>query len=295
MIKADSSRPLIRQGWLRVLLYIVALLLISGITLAIYIASKFKGNLSAASGLNMNTPALQLLPVLPVLVVTYIFRRWVDRESINSLGLMFRGYGKQAVAGGALAIFTLCAAALFLRITGHLKWVDFIFDARALFLAFGSTALLAFFTELVFRGYMLNNLISSFPGWLALTISTLLYLVFNPANTFFSFDFFTWTNTIIFGLLLGLNYLYTKNLWFSIFFHMGWKFFLGPVLGVSGNEYFQTLLESELNGGVNITGGAKGLEGSVTLLAASLLSLIALYVILRSKSNPLSQPVPGRI
>jgi hypothetical protein len=270
-------------------------LLITGIALAVYIASKFKGNLSAATGLNMNTPAMQFLPVLPVLVVTYIFRSWVDRESIISLGLMFPGYRKQAIAGGALAIFTICAAALFLRVTGHLKWVDFIFDARALFLAFGSTALLAFVTELVFRGYVLNNLMGSLPGWLALAISTLLYLVFNPANTFFSFDFFTWTNTIIFGLILGLNYLYTKNLWFSIFFHLGWKFFLGPVLGVSGSEYFQTLLESELSGGINITGGSKGLEGSVTLLAVSLLTLIALYVILQNKSNPKSQPVPGRI
>jgi uncharacterized protein len=295
MNKADSLKPLFRQGWLRVLLYVVALLLVTGIAFAIYIASKFKGNLSAASGMNMNTPVMQLLPILPVLLVTYIFRRWVDRKSIISLGFMFQGYRKQAVAGGALAIFTICATALFLRITGHLKWVDFIFDVRALFLAFGRTALLAIFTELVFRGYILNNLMSSFPGWLALTISTLLYMVFNPANTIFSFDFFTWTNTIIFGLILGLNYLYTKNLWFSIFFHLGWKFFLGPVLGISGNEFFQTILESELSGGTNITGGSKGLEGSVTLMAASLLCLTALFVILQSKSNPQSQPVPGRI
>jgi uncharacterized protein len=295
MINANSSKPLIRQGWLRVLLYIVSLLLFTGIALVIYIFSKSKGNLSAATGLNLNTPTLQLLPVLPALIVTYIFRRWADRKSFISVGLTFRGYEKQSIAGGALAVFTICVATLFLLITGHLKWVDFVIDLRTLFLAFGSTALLAFFTELVFRGYILNNLMSSFPGWLALTISTLLYLVFNPANTIFSFDFFTWTNTIIFGLILGLNYLYSKNLWFSIFFHLGWKFFLGPVLGVSGNEYFQTLLESELSGGTNITGGSKGLEGSVTLLAASLLSLIALYLILQNKSNPQSQPVPGRI
>jgi uncharacterized protein len=295
MNKTNLSKPLIRQSWLRILLYILSLLLLTAISLAIYIFIFSKGNLNALSGLNMNNPTLEILPILSILIVTYIFRRWIDRKPFISLGLAFRGYGKQAIAGGALAVFAICITAIFLQITGHLKWVDFVFDLRALFLAFGTTALLAFFTELVFRGYILNNLIGIVPDWVALAISTVLYLIFNSSNTVFSFDFFTWTNTIIFGLILGLNYIYTKNLWFSVFFHFGWKFFLGPVLGISGKQYFQTLLESELSGGANITGGSNGLEGSVTLLATSLLSLISLYLILRYKSNPQSQPVPGRI
>jgi uncharacterized protein len=295
MNKTNLSKTLIRQSWLRILLYIISLLLLTAISLAVYIFTFSKGNLNALSGLNMNNPTLEILPVLSILIVTFIFRRWIDRKPFISLGLAFRGYGKQAIAGGALAVFAICITAIFLQITGHLKWVDFVFDLRALFLAFGTMALLAFFTELVFRGYILNNLIGTVPDWLALTISTILYLIFNPSNTVFSFDFFTWTNTIIFGLILGLNYLYTKNLWFSVFFHFGWKSFLGPVLGISGKQYFQTLLESELSGGANITGGSNGLEGSVTLLATSLLSLISLYLILRHKSNPQSQPVPGRI
>ena len=70
---------------------------------------------------------------------------------------------------------------------------------------------------------------------------------------------------------------------------------IGPILGFSGDESFQTLLQTELNGDENITGGTNGLQGSVFLLAVFLISLAALYLFLQKKTNPVSQPVPGRI
>jgi len=107
--------------------------------------------------------------------------------------------------------------------------------------------------------------------------------------------FFPLLTTFIMGLIIGLNYIYTRNLWFSICFHTAWKFFEAPLLGFSGNESSQTLLQIDLHGDENITGGVNGLEGSVFLMAVSLLSLLTLYLFLQKKLNPRSQPVPGRI
>ena len=70
---------------------------------------------------------------------------------------------------------------------------------------------------------------------------------------------------------------------------------VGPVLGFSGDESFQTLLQIDLHGDESITGAANGLEGSVFLMAVSLLSFVAVYLFLQKKLNPQSQPVPGRI
>ncbi len=131
----------------------------------------------------------------------------------------------------------------------------------------------------------------SFPKWLALLISAILFMIFHWTTL----GFFPLVNMLIMGLILGLNYIYTRNLWFSICFHIGWKFMVGPVLGFSGDESFQTLLQTEMNGDENLTGGTNGLEGSVLFMAASLLSLIALYLFLQKKLNPGSQPAPGRI
>ncbi len=288
------SKPLLRSGWMRVLLYVVAFIVVSAIGLGIYILGN-KGALDA-SGLKTMTTGNGLLIVtgflfVLTLVITYIFRRKVDRRSFISLGLELNGHIRDAIAGAMLAIFIISASALVLKGTDHLRWMDIIFDPKALFLAFGSMVLVAFYEELIFRGYILNNLMDSFPKWTALFISAVLFMLFH----WNSVGFFPLVNGLILGLLTGLNYTFTRNLWFSICFHIAWKFMEGPVLGFSGNESFQTLLQIVVQGDENITGGANGLEGSVILMAVSLLTGVAFYLFLRKKLNPRSQPVPGRI
>jgi membrane protease YdiL (CAAX protease family) len=295
MNKSGNSKPLIGSGWLRALLFIIAFFLLLLLSLSILIIGFYKGDFSV-SGIQLlakgeNLWKLTLLLFALAVAVTYAFRRWIDRKSFISLGLDFNGHGREAIAGGMLAVFILCSSSLFLTATGHLKWLEIIFDPRTLFLAFGSTVLVAFYEELIFRGYILNNLMASFPKWLALGISAILFMVFHWTTL----GFFPLVNSLILGLILGLNYIYTRNLWFSICFHIGWKFMVGPVLGFSGDESFQTLLQTELNGDEKITGGPNGLEGSALLMAVSLLSLLALYLFLQKKFNPRSPLVPNQI
>jgi uncharacterized protein len=295
MNKTGLATPLIRQGWLRALLYIISLLLFVTTILAGFVYGFYRvdSDLTAIQKLLKGDAVMYISGIffILILVITYIFRRWVDRKSFGSLGLKLEGYGRDAFAGAGLAIFMMGASTLILKWTGHLKWMDIILDSRALFLSFGNILLIAFYEELVFRGYILNNLMDSFPKWLALGISALIFSLYHGTYT----GFFSLANALIIGLLLGLNYIYTRNLWFSICFHIVWLFMAGPVLGYSGNESFQTLLQTELNGDENITGGAAGLEGSAILMAVSLLSGLALYLFLRKKFNPRSLPVPGQI
>jgi uncharacterized protein len=298
MGKSGSIKPLISQGWLRALLFLIAFGLATGIFLAVYLMAVQKG-IPDTAGLDILLKGNNLLVTTAIifalsLILTFVFRRWVDRKSFVSLGLDFNGHGGEAIAGGVLATFIICASSLLLKATGHLKWMDIIFDSRALFLAFGSVVIISFYEELIFRGYILNNLMDSFPGWLALTISSLLFVIFHWTGQS-SIGFFSVANTLIMGLILGLNYVYTRNLWFSFCFHIGWKFMEGPAFGYSGDDSFQTFLQPELSGDVNITGGANGLEGSVILMAVALLSLIALYLFLQRKFNPRFRPAPGRI
>src|SRR5450432_627872 len=291
MNKSISSRPVIKAGWLRALLYIVALGLGAGITIGVYIATLPMSHLTTQILQSINPGVITLLLFVPALLITFIFRRWIDRKSFISLGLHLEGHVQEAMAGALFAIFIIGASSLLLKATGHLKWMDIIFDPRALFLTFGSILLIAFYEELIFRGYILNNLMDSFPKWLALLISALLFMIFHCNSA----GFFPMLTTLIMGLIIGLNYLYTRSLWFSICFHTAWKYFEAPLLGFSGNESSQTLLQIDLHGDENITGGVNGLEGSVFLMTVSLLSLLTLYLLLQKKLNPRSQPVPGRI
>ena len=298
MDKSGSIKPLISQGWLRALLFLIAIAMTTGIFLGIYLLVSQKGNPETPGLENLlkgNNLLISTVIIFSLsLILTFIFRRWVDRKSFVSLGLDFNGHGGEAIAGGMLATFIICASSLLLKVTEHLKWMDIIFDSRALFLSLGSVVIVSFYEELIFRGYILNNLMDSFPGWLALVISALLFMIFHGTGQS-SIGFFPLANSLIMGLILGLNYMYTRNLWFSFFFHFAWKFMEGPAFGYSGDDSFQTFLQPELSGDINFTGGANGLEGSVILTAVALLSLIALYLFLQRKFNPQFLPAPGRI
>lgn len=295
MNKSRPSEPLIKAGWFRTLIFIFSFIILA-VVAVISFFSKLVFSNTKGIGLSdilkgNNLLVLTMILFVLAIVLTFVFRRWVDRKSFISLGLNFEGQGKEATAGLMLAIFIVGGSSLLLKATGHLKWMDIIFDPRALFLVFGTVLLTAFYEELIFRGYILNNLMDSFPKWLALLISALLFMIFHWTSS----GFFPLLNVLIMGLIPGLNYIYTKNLWFSICFHTGWKFLEGPVLGFSGNESFQTLLQTDLHGDEMVTGGVNGLEGSVLLTAVSLLSLLALYLFLQKRINPLSRPAPGRI
>jgi len=90
--------------------------------------------------------------------------------------------------------------------------------------------------------------------------------------------------------LLGVNYIHTRNLWFSILFHLGWNFFQGPVLGyrVSGIN-FSSLLQTELNGDLIITGGEFGFEGSIVNTALCLILVLLLNRVYEKKFQPTGQ------
>jgi hypothetical protein len=132
--------------------------------------------------------------------------------------------------------------------------------------------LVSFTEELICRGYILNNLMQSMNKWLALALSSLVFAAFHSANP--DVSIMSIINIYIAGLLLGINYIYTRNLWFSIFFHFVWNVFQGPVLGydVSG-LHLPGMLQQTLNGPDLLTGGPFGFEGS---LICPLLTLAAI-------------------
>ena len=158
----------------------------------------------------------------------------------------------------------------------HLQWTDITFSGTDLFIEFGMLLIVAFYEEIVFRGYILNNLMESFNRWVALLLSAVLFTVFHLDNP--GINIIPSINIFLAGILLGINYIYTKNLWFAILFHLGWNFFQGPVLGykISGVN-LPTLLQTELKGDLLLTGGDFGFEGSFFCTGLIVIAILLLY------------------
>jgi membrane protease YdiL (CAAX protease family) len=298
------KNPRIRQGWLRVVLFgccfcLITLLIAIPAVLAVTDVRKedlIADPVHTLSGLLAGN-YLWLMLVLELiisLISVGIFRLFIDRRSLMSLGLEFDGYLTEAVTGLLMGPALLGIVALLLLFSGHLEWTDIVLDGNQLFISLGLMMLIAFSEELVFRGYILGNLLdtlapdsrtdtagrhnglsASTGKWIALSISAVLFAAFHFTNP--GIHTLAFVNLFLAGMLLGINYIYTRNLWFSFLFHLSWNFFQGPLLGfrVSGLN-LPSLLQAEPRGDLFITGGEFGLEGSILNTAVSLTALLVL-------------------
>lgn len=274
------KKPLIRQGWLRVLLFCVFyfMLLITGGVVITLLFKTLRGNTDNITDL-LNGEYLWLSILVAValgLLAVVIFRFLIDRKSFGSLGFQTTGFRNDAIAGFLMAISILGVGTMILYFSKHLTWTDITFSANDLFIELGLLVLVAFYEETIFRGYILSNLMESFNKWIALLISALLFAIFHADNP--GINIIPVLNVFLAGILLGINYMYTRNLWFAIFFHIGWNFFQGPILGykISGFN-LSTLLQTELKGDLLLTGGDFGFEGSVFCTALELIAALLLY------------------
>ena len=310
------KKPLIGKGWLRIILFGVAFVIVTAMValpaLGILMGANKQSILSDPAHAfthlmeTFATPwFIVLLEAVVSAITVFTFWKLIDRKTFAALGLGIEGFTGEALTGLFMGPALLGIAALVLFLSGHLLWNDVTFDGSSLFISFGLLVLVAFSEELVFRGYILTNLLDCFPGtardadqpsmrnkWIALGISALLFAVFHLGNP--GMHTMAFVNLVLAGLLLGMNYIYTRNLWFSMLFHLSWNFFQGPLLGsrVSGMD-LPSLLQMETKGDIMFTGGDFGLEGSfLTTVVLFIAVLVFAWAFDRKYSPP--QQVAGR-
>jgi membrane protease YdiL (CAAX protease family) len=281
MVINNPRAPLIQQGWLRAVICCAAIILVS------YMSGYILGTSLAVTG---NTKVAQdpeklgllgiLMAVITGITLSIVFRLFIDRKPVISLGFdRLNEHRNEPLEGLLLAIVLMGLGALILYFTGALRWVDIRFDGPEFFIQLILMLLVAVSEEMVFRGYVLNNLMESFGKQAALAASAGIFTlahIFNPEVTPIGLS-----NIFLGGALLGINFIYTRSLWFSIGLHFGWNFIQGHVLGFAVSGYTApTLLQQELKGHPVLTGGAFGVEGSLVttgLLAAGILLLYYMY------------------
>jgi membrane protease YdiL (CAAX protease family) len=282
----SANIPRIKQGWLRVVLFGIGFCLITlliAIPAVLFVTNVTKADLESdlihtlSAQLSGNYLWLMvMLECIISLVSVWIFRVFVDRASFAGLGFPFDGYLSESATGLFMGPALLGISSLILFFSGHVEWTDITWDGSSLFISLGLLAMIAFSEELVFRGYILGNLLDSIRNkWIALAISAVLFAAFHLSNP--GMNTLAFANLFLAGLLLGINYIYTRNLWFSFLFHLSWNFFQGPFLGfrVSGLN-LSSLFQLETRGDLLLTGGDFGLEGSIINTAVSIVAILLL-------------------
>jgi membrane protease YdiL (CAAX protease family) len=274
--------PLIPWGWLRALLMLISFVVF--VVVASIILSPFLGELGMVPGQHPSFVALLVAQVFTVLVmwlVVWLFRRFVDRRSMMSLGLQFDASHRRDFAAGILWGIGIISAVFFiLWAIGSLTVVSVSFPVTEILLGIVLFLLVGFGEELVMRGYVLNNLMASMNPYLALLFSAIPFALGHALNPNASVAGII--NIVFAGLVLGVYYIHRLNLWFPIGIHLSWNYFEGIVYGspVSGQD-MPGILVTERSGNPLITGGDFGFEASLVTAVVILLATFIIHRIYR--------------
>jgi len=279
-----TSAPRIKYGWLRAVLFFISFFIfiavfdLIGIAIVSSISEySFEEYISDTDLLMENKMMLLMMvsQLFGTLFTVWLFQKFVNRESFTSIGLEFSGYKDDFVSGLLLGIGLIVLGFGTLYIFNFLSVASIQFSLIDQLFYLSLFAVVSLNEEIAIRGYILQNLSSSFNKYIALVLSSLVFMIMHIGNP--NMSAVPLFNLFLAGLLLGVYCIHKNNLWFPIGAHITWNYFQGPVLGfeVSGNDVDSIFIQS-LNGSELITGGEFGFEGSIILTVLMIIGIVYL-------------------
>ena len=280
----ETDVPRIKYGWLRAVLFFISFFIfiavfdLIGIAIISSISEYSFEEYIADTKLLMENKMMLLMMVSQLfgtLFTVWIFQKFVNREPFTSIGLEFSGYKDDFVSGLFLGVGLIVLGFGTLYIFNFLSVASIQFSLIDQLFYLSLFAVVSLNEEIAIRGYILQNLSRSFNKYIALVLSSLVFMIMHIGNP--NMSAVPLFNLFLAGLLLGVYCIHKNNLWFPIGAHITWNYFQGPVLGfeVSGNDVDSIFIQS-LNGSELITGGEFGFEGSIILTTFMIIGIIYL-------------------
>ena len=144
----------------------------------------------------------------------------------------------------------------------HLRWPSMVFVS--ILLLFGAVG-----EEMLFRGYGFQVLVKGIGPFATILPVAVLFGFAHSLNP--SFGPLAFTNTILWGVVLGYAYLRSGDLWLPIGLHFGWNWAL-PLLGVNLSGFTMDVTGYAMHWkiGERWSGGAYGPEGGLLTTAVAI-------------------------
>lgn len=275
----EKTNLIQNEGWQNVLKIIIPYLFFVG-TFQL-IAYNYLG-LDVNNYKNIHKTSLQSLTVafstlIGTLSVIWLMQKFIDKKPFYDLGFRNIEPLNDIVRGILLGFIIIFLGFTFLYFGKQIEIKNINFN----FYAFLSSIFLFLFVaiseELLIRGYILKNLMYSFNNYIALIISSCIFSLMHSGNP--NIEFFSLVQLFIAGLLLGIPYIITRNLWFSIGLHFSWNFFQGTIFGfnVSGIENY-SIIQTKYNTANMWNGGIFGFEGSILCLIFQIVAIVLILI-----------------
>ncbi len=285
----NSREARLRAGW-RILIF---LLLFLGFSTLIFAIRPLLGDITKREFIENYSIIVVMVLAAGASLMVLVSRKLLDKKTFVSLGLT---WNKRALYDLLFGFFLsgLMAGLIFLVLAlfGFIKFegfndlkrfepqegaFDFVHFMSLLSLASIAVLLVehilvGYWEELVFRGYLFQNMVEGMGNKIAIVISCIIYGLIHAANP--NAGILSSLIIVLFGFLRIYGYLLTNMLWLSMGMHMGWNFFQGPVFGfhASGHEMITVIKQADLGPGY-LSGGDFGPEGSLLIIPIIFLAL----------------------
>lgn len=277
------------RGWQRVLLIILPYIFIVGIF-------QYVGALVA--GANVMDPNFQktseqqvimsFFSLIGTSLVIWLFVKYLDKEKFINLGFQTKNRLSDFIFGILLGAVIMIIGFFTLLYLNEIFFVKTIFNLKEILLSITLFTIVAIMEEVLLRGYVLRNLMISFNKYVALVVSSVIFALMHGFNP--NIDLFSMTNIFLAGILLGISYIHTKNLWFPIALHLSWNLFQAIFgFNVSGQDSY-SLIEFSIAEKTLLNGGAFGFEGSILSVIAMVIAIVGIFyyyegIKLKQKNN----------
>jgi membrane protease YdiL (CAAX protease family) len=235
--------------------------------------------------MGFDSPTMLILTVFSLLgsfLALWVATKFIDRKPLMSIGLSVKDKSNEMLIGLAFALAFIGGLFAILWLMGAITVTGFVGFKPGVFIVSMMLFMAAFDEELIFRGYILNNMMDATSNrWIALAGSSVLFALLHAGNPSIWSTWVPMTELFAAGFILGISYTFTKNLWFPTFFHFGWNFFQG-LLGfeISGlNVDSWKMISHENSGNVPdiVSGGSFGIEGSVITLSCTIICTYLIF------------------
>ena len=218
--------------------------------------------------------------------IAFAFRRFLDQRSIASLGFSLRGpWLRLLLIGCGLGIAMQLFVFAMEDLLGYSHVAAFSAARQG---AAGLAVLLPYFAlvglaeEMLFRGYILQNMWESWGPIAAIAFSSALFVAVHLGNPGSHARLaFTVIGLVAYAVWACISLLWTKSLWLAVGVHFMWNVFEGPVLGfpVSGLTFPSIAVRQTFTGPDWFTGGPFGPEAGASALLALAFGFVLLWLL----------------
>jgi len=265
------------NGWQRIVLITIPWLIFIGIfqLIGAYLIGLDYGDLNLQKTTEQQL-IIQFFTFLGTILVVLLFVKYVDKEKFIDIGFHLKNRINEFSSGLLIGLIIMLLGFGFLELIDEIQFQRIEFDFKEITFSILLFILVALAEEIFFRGYILRNLMNSYNKYLALLISSVIFCLIHGFNP--NIDIIGFTNIFLSGILLGITYIHTKNLWFPIALHFSWNFFQTVVgFNVSGQNTY-SIIEFSKNENTYLNGGSFGFEGSLLSLFAITIVLVAIFI-----------------